>query len=249
MHLRESRKRPASWAEYKRSIGHGWSTPWHGVELVFEWIAYFLGRWAFLEVLEYSGTFSVLIAVVFYCADTGNRRKQKHYQAWQVINTAQGKGGNGGRIDALQELNADKVSLTGVDIAGAFLQGLQLRRANLVRAKMASADVRGSDLEECDLQFADLQSANFRNGSLQFADLRDADLEGADLIGATLKAANLANTNLSNADLRNSDMEGVKWQGIRTIDSANIYGVRHAPAGFVAWALQHGAISDRDDDQ
>jgi hypothetical protein len=49
--------------------------------------------------------------------------------------------------------------------------------------------------------------------------------------------------------LRNSDMEGVKWQGIRTIDSANIYGVRHAPAGFVAWALQHGAISDRDDDQ
>ena len=76
MHLRESRKRPASWAEYKRSIGHGWSTPWYGVELAFEWLAYFLGRWAFLEVLEYSGTFSVLIAVVFYCADTGNRRKQ-----------------------------------------------------------------------------------------------------------------------------------------------------------------------------
>ena len=103
-------------------------------------------------------------------SEAGDRKKQKHYQAWQVINTAQGKGGNGGRIDALQELNADRVSLTGVDIAGAFLQGLQLRRANLVRAKMAAADVRGSDLEECDLQFADLQSANFRNGSLQFAD-------------------------------------------------------------------------------
>ena len=82
----------------------------------------------------------MLFAVVFYCADTGNRRKQKHYQAWQVINTAQGKGGNGGRIEALQELNADRVSLAGVDIAGAFLQGLQLRRANLVRAKMAAAD-------------------------------------------------------------------------------------------------------------
>jgi selenocysteine lyase/cysteine desulfurase len=45
MHLRESRKRPASWAEYKRAIGHRWSMPWHGVELVFEWIAYFLGRY------------------------------------------------------------------------------------------------------------------------------------------------------------------------------------------------------------
>ena len=57
------------------------------------------------------------------------------------------------------------------------------------------------------------------------------------------------NANLTNADLRNSDLEGIQWQGIRAINSANIYGVRHAPEGFVAWALKNGAISDRDDDE
>ena len=41
--------------------------------------------------------------LIFYFADQGGRLKQKHYQAWQVINTAQGKGGSGGplRIVAL----------------------------------------------------------------------------------------------------------------------------------------------------
>jgi hypothetical protein len=28
-------------------------------------------------------------------SEAGDRKKQKHYQAWQVINTAQGKGGSG----------------------------------------------------------------------------------------------------------------------------------------------------------
>ncbi len=39
------------------------------------------------------------MAVIFYFSESGDRLKQKHYQAWQVINTAQGKGGSGGRIE------------------------------------------------------------------------------------------------------------------------------------------------------
>jgi hypothetical protein len=42
-----------------------------------------------------------LFAVIFYYSEAGDRKKQKHYQAWQVIDTAQAKGGNGGRIEAL----------------------------------------------------------------------------------------------------------------------------------------------------
>jgi hypothetical protein len=72
------------------------------------------GPLGFFEVLEYLGVFSVLIAIVFYFSEAGDRRKQKHYQAWQVINTAQGKGGSGGRIEALQELNIDRIPLVGV---------------------------------------------------------------------------------------------------------------------------------------
>jgi hypothetical protein len=83
-------------------------------------LAYLLSNWKFLEVLEYIGSLSVLVAVLFYFSGSGDRTKQKHYQAWQVINTAQGKGGSGGRVAALQELNADGVPLVGVDLSGAF---------------------------------------------------------------------------------------------------------------------------------
>jgi hypothetical protein len=245
---REPRKRPASWAEYKQPIRHRWSIPWHRIELTFDWIAHFLSRWAFLQVLEHLGIFSVLFAVIFYYSEAGDRKKEKHYQAWQVINTAQGKGGSGGRIEALQELNADRVPLAGVDISGSSLHGLQLRRANLVRANMA-ADLRNTNLEGCDLQFANLKSANFRNGSLKSVNLLEANLKNADLMCATLKAANLEHVNLTNADLRNADLQGIRWQGNPAINSANVCGVQHAPEGFVAGALKNGAISDRDDDE
>src|SRR3984957_20259912 len=58
----------------------------------------------------------------------------KALQAWQVINTAQGKGGSGGRLEALQELNVDRIPLVGVDVSGAFLQGATLANARFFRA-------------------------------------------------------------------------------------------------------------------
>ena len=79
--------------------------------------------------------------MIFYFTEAGDRKKQKHYQAWQVINTAQGKGGSGGRIEALQELNQDHVPLVGVDASEASLQGLRLHKANLLRCNL-SASVR-----------------------------------------------------------------------------------------------------------
>ena len=126
MPIRLHRKRPAPWSLRRQTFQHAWAAPLLAFEWFWEWIAYILSNWAFLEVLEYLGSFSILIAVIFYFSESGDRLKQKHYQAWQVINTAQGKGGNGGRIEALQELNADGVPLVGVNASGAFLQGVVL---------------------------------------------------------------------------------------------------------------------------
>ena len=243
MLVREKRSRPQPWPDQRRSIRHRWTVPVHAVEFAFQWTAYVLSRWAFLECLEYLGILSVLFAVIFYYSEAGDRQKQKHYQAWQVINTAQGKGGSGGRIEALQELNADAIPLVGVDLSGAFLQGVLLPRARLLRANLSAADLRDSRLEGSDLQYADLKSANFLRGSLRSADLRQADLAEAYLVDASLAQADLAGASLAKADLSAADLQGVKWQAIRTIAGANVYGVRNAPEGFLAWALAHGAIS------
>ena len=221
--------------------------PFYGVEWAFKWISYWLGGWAFIEVLEYLGTLSLLLAVVAYFSESGNRLKQKHYMAWQVINSAQSKGGSGGRIDALEELNSDGVPLVGVDVSDAFLQGIDLGGADLLRANLRGADVRRGNLSKSRLEYADLSSANFRGASFRSADLQNASLEDADLNGADLSDSDLEGANLSKADLRTADLSDCKWGKISNIKLANILGVKNAPPGFEKWALGNGAVSVESD--
>ena len=205
-------------------------------------MAFLLSNWSFLEVLEYLGSFSVLAGVIFYFSESGDRIMQRHYQAWQVINTAQGKGGSGGRIEALQELNRDKVPLVGVDVSSAFLQGLRLEGANLLRADFSAADMRGSDLKAADFAYADLHSANLRGSDLENASFEHANLNEADLVGSDLAGARFDGADLGGVDLRNADLRDVQWQQLKNIRMANLAGAKNAPPGFVAWALKNGAV-------
>src|SRR4051812_32358129 len=182
-------RRPKPWAILRISLKHRWLFPFRAFEWLWEWAAYGLSRWSFLEVLEYLGSFSVLVGVIFYFSESGDRVKQRHYQAWQVINTAQGKGGSGGRIEALQELNEDKTPLVGVDASSAFLQGVHLEHANLLRADMRAADLRGSDLSSANLTYADLHDANFRGARLEDVSFSNAILKDTDLVGSDLSGA------------------------------------------------------------
>jgi hypothetical protein len=243
----EPRKRPESWHALRSRVRFGWIVPFVAFEWVWEWVAFALSNWRFLEVLEYLGSFSVLIGVIFYFTESGDRVKQRHYQAWQVINTAQGKGGSGGRIDALQELNEDKVPLVGVDVSSAFMQGIRLEHASLLRADFSAADIRGAQLEHDDFGDADLHSANFRGANLAGSSFVGANLGDTDLVGTRLNGADLSGADLTDADLRNADLAGAKWQQIRAIKQANIAGVRNAPEGFVAWAIKNGATQSADD--
>jgi hypothetical protein len=208
-----------------------WTIPFFAIDWISEWVAYYLSHWNFLEVLEYLSSFGVLVAVLFYFSEAGDRVKQRHYQAWQVVNTAQGKGGNGGRVDALQELNADGVPLVGVDASGAFLQGIRL--------------ARNSNFDKSDLQDANLRSANFRESDFRKTDLRGADLSESDLTGADLTGALLDGTILDGAELTESKLGDLNWKKVASLKGANIHGVQNAPAGFVEWALQHGAVDSR----
>jgi hypothetical protein len=219
-----------------------WLLPFIAFEWIWDWTAYLLSCWSFLEVLDYLGRFSILVAVIFYFTESGNRIKQKHYQAWQVINTAQGKGGSGGRIEALQELNEDGVPLVGVDVSSAFLQGLKLEQANLLRADFSAADVRRSDLRSADFTNANLHFANLRESDLENTSFQSADMTNADLWGCDLTGARLDDGDISGADLRFADLKNIQWKQLKKVAGANIAGVKDAPEGFVDWALKNGAV-------
>lgn len=243
MILHAPRSRPVPWKIRKQRSSFAWLVPFVAIEWVWEWVAYALSNWSFLEVLEYLGSFSVLVAVIFYFSESGDRVKQRHYQAWQVINTAQGKGGSGGRIEALQELNHDKVPLVGVDVSTAFLQSVQLQGANLLRSNFSAADLRNSNLSGVNLTLANLNSANLRGAILDRAQCVQADLTNTDLNTANLVGADLSGAALDSADLRNANLQDAAWRQIRSIQTANIAGVRNAPPGFIEWAIQHGAVN------
>jgi len=249
MRVFSPRERPESWADRKRGVTSAWALPFSKMEWSFEWAAFFLSNWKFLEVLEYLSSLSVLAAVLFYFSESGDRTKQKHYQAWQVINTAQGKGGSGGRVEALQELNADRVPLVGVDVSGAFLQGVRLKGAKLLRANFSAVDARNSAFRRSDFTDANLRSANFRESDFHSARFVRCDMDDADFWGADLTEAELAEASLERTDLRSTDLSGVHWRNIRSLKMANIYGVKNAPEGFVAWAVKQGAVEIESDAQ
>ena len=242
------RRPPERWAEARSKSLHRVLIPAYFLNWIGDWVAYFLGKWSIFELLEYVGSFSILVAVVFYFADAGDRLKLKHYQAWQVINTAQGKGGSGGRIEALQELNEDHVPLVGVDVSDAYLQEIRLPNADLRRSELRGGDLRRAILLRANLEGSNLHSTNLRSGDLReanFIDVRliDADLGDADLSGATVRGADF-----SRADLRNANLQNIKdWREIKSIQLANIYGVRNPPEGFEAWARKNGAVALKED--
>lgn len=244
MIARRIARRPAEWKTIRNEFKHRWLIPFRAFEWMFEWAAYGLSRWSFLEVLEYLSSLSVLVGVILYFSESGDRIKQRHYQAWQVINTAQGKGGSGGRIEALQELNADKVPLVGVDVSSAFLQGLNLAGANLMRSDFSSADLRNSNFTAANFTLANLNSANLRGAALIRTNFTHADLRSTDLTGSDLAGADFSGIMLDDADLRDANLAGVQWQNLKSIQRANIAGVKNAPAGFADWALKNGAVDN-----
>ena len=247
MILKTERKRPDSWAEFRARSKSGWLLAFLALDWGGEWIAYWLSGWALLEVLEYLQTLSLLLVVVLYFTDAGNRLKQKHYQAWQVINTAQGKGGNGGRIDALEELLEDGVSLTGVGLEDAYLAGVDLHGAELTRSSFHGADVRTSDFRRANLTGADLLWSNFRHSNLSHCQFEGADLTNADLNTANLAEADLSGADCSKVDFRRANLLGIKWQQIKAIKLANVFGVVNPPPGFLDWAKSAGAVAIESD--
>jgi hypothetical protein len=151
-----------------------------------------------------------------------------NYQAWQVINSAQGKGGSGGRIEGLAALLRNGVSLAGICLDDAWLERVELPKATLTRASM-----QRTNLEQANLAGANLEGANFRGADLLAANLTGASLKRADLTGARLSAATLDGADLTDV---------IGWSEIASIGHASIEGVVRPPQGFIDWARANGAV-------
>ncbi|MHC4203735.1 MAG: pentapeptide repeat-containing protein [Planctomycetota bacterium] len=219
-----------------------------------------LSQCAILNILGHAGRpiafLSIIVLMFGYIIgaedrrmQAENQRKEKQYQAWQVISVAQGKKGDLGRKIALQDLNSDGISLAGVDISHATLENLNLENADLSeaiisKAILIDANFSGAKLFRANLYDADLHKVNLSNANLMLATLDKAYLRFADLHNANLAHATLNETDLRYADLSGAILTEIKnWEQI-IINNAYIHGVKDPPKGFEEWAYEHGAFSN-----
>ncbi|MEM6426646.1 MAG: pentapeptide repeat-containing protein [Cyanobacteria bacterium P01_D01_bin.128] len=150
-------------------------------------------------------SFAIVAAVILYFKGAPDRKAQKHYEAWRVIdNAAAAKVFTSyARLQALQDLHKDGVSL----------RAIEAPKANLASIHLPDADMTEANLSGVDLRQADLHRANLSGANLQRADLRTANLRGINLTGANLQRANLQNANLNGANLRNANLSGADLRG------------------------------------
>jgi BTB/POZ domain-containing protein KCTD9 len=142
------------------------------------------------------GVFQYIKTIPEVYKRTLEQKKQTQYQAWQIVNSTKGNSSSSGRIQALQDLNEDKISLSGISADQAYLIKIDLREADLEFASLKKARLSGANLYKADFWKASLQGTNFYGASLRKAAFNRANLQGAifneaDLEGAIFKEADI----------------------------------------------------------
>jgi len=212
--------RPANWAKLRTERRPYWRT---APKWAYSWLVFWSQQWSFLKVLDAAGKFVIIVAVVQWFLESGDRAKERHYRAWAIVNSARGAAGDGGRRDALQDLNADGVSLANAPLSNAYLIGVKLQRAVLSGATLSDTNLLEASLANAELFLADLTNANLARAQLQGARLDSAKLINANLIGANLNEAKLTSADLTGANLLGASLFKADLTGA-TVDGATFCG-------------------------
>jgi len=247
---------PAPWRQRRASIHRRWKVPFVFCEWCCERLAFQINQCALVRVLESLGKLSLLVAVVVYIwgipersRAVENAKKVKHYQAWQMINSAAGLSGDGGRKLALQDLCADEVNLDLINLSNAVFDGLQLhgcsmKRGNLDGTDFSSANIRLMNFYRASFRGSHSLGSRYLEACFVSVDARNAvfncchftasTFEGADLRGASFINCDAKNVSFRFADLRGasiSEFPSGKWK-MSDLDfrDANIAGIQADPS-------------------
>ncbi|MFL5383293.1 MAG: pentapeptide repeat-containing protein [Longimicrobiaceae bacterium] len=202
-------------------------------------------------------TVFVAPAAVEYFFGKAGRTKAHHYEAWGVISRSRGMQGDGGRGQALQDLNNGHVPLRGVEIPGAIIDSLRLSRSDMKGANLSHVMLSHATFSGAKITRATMVGAKFLNGAIQYADLSMSNADSAVFngsalchtlfIGTSLREAQFRGVVIRGADFRGADLRGARFDinaeaiGVKFKD-ANIAGIS-APVPFVRAALRGGAVS------
>ncbi|WP_233219981.1 pentapeptide repeat-containing protein [Pleurocapsa sp. CCALA 161] len=192
-----------------------------------------------LNILE---GFSILVAVWLFFLEAPERDKQAHYEAWKTIDSAHGLRNSYARLQALQDLNSDRVPLRGFTAPEADLSGIDLSGADLSHAYLSGADLSNANLSHANLSHANLVETKLNNANLtnslltgadiSYADFIEANLQLVDFVGANIIGANFVRSNLAQAyfgdvnfnecRLNDANLQKTKFFGVENLSVKQI---------------------------
>ncbi|MFM6224508.1 MAG: pentapeptide repeat-containing protein, partial [Dolichospermum sp.] len=163
--------------------------------------------------LEKGVLISLAVTLFKYFQEAPKRQQQDHYQAWSIINSANGQKASGGRIEALEDLNEDGVKLWNLVVDEADLSGIKLDNGQLAHTSFKNSLLECEQNKCSSLRKANLYKANFYNASLSKIDFRETNLIDANFKKAHLEQAKFQKAHLYKANLEESTIKGANFQG------------------------------------
>ena len=159
------------------------------------------------NILGQAEGIGLFVAILLWLQEAPARRRKAIYDAFQVIDGAEGTRNSPARLMALESLAKLKVSLRGMELSQVNLMGVRLKGIDLAAAALAETDLRHADLQAANLLEADLSKAQLSEAQLIEANLSFANLTGADLSLANLEEADLTCAILVGANLAGRQSE------------------------------------------
>ena len=216
-------------------------------KLIWEPILTWADNQALLSLLGVIGNVGLIIAVGMYIGSEKQRRDTEVLTAWQTLTSAHGQPGSGGRIQALEFLNASprnskysganwrrraiclwictwpNESLAGIDLSVDAIEPPGPITQEETSDKKASRTIpRRVYLYGVQLPGAYLFYANLEGTNLGAANLERANLGGfSNLKGTSFWSANLKGANLGSANLEGASLTLDNLKGAH-LDAANL---------------------------
>ena len=214
----------------------------------------FFNQFSQANFFQFLAIASIIAAIFILFTETNNRREKAIYEAWKVLNSTNNKL-SGVTILALERLNNEKYSLSGIEVQNVDLEqinliGANLKEVNFRGSNLTKANLRGANLLKADLQKTKLREANLAGALLMGANLEQvnlalAQLNGSDLLEANLVRANLWGANLKGADLAKANLEGANLKGAN-LEGANLEGANLQAANLEGANLRSARMKAAD---
>jgi hypothetical protein len=162
-------------------------------------------------------SFSILTLASLYILESDERKKRKHYEAWQVIDNAYET--SFARRTALEDLYEDGIrNFKDIDLPGADLKEINLSDANLRKSNLSGADLVfinliRADLADSKLIDTELMFARFSGARMLRTDFSKSRLNCAYFQNAVLGRAKFSNAQICGADFTDASATNTDFSG------------------------------------